>query len=182
MKERPIFNGSDPLFQEPPDDLGPDSNHGFLIGGMIAYNEIQVAQSYRSAGDALVASALKDADLSHEWVYPVFFVYRHALELYLKLVVRPKKLDHKLCDLIKEFENICKNEIKQELPAWVKLRLDEIIDIDPGSTSFRYSDVLDRNDKAIKGEWWVDYHHLKWLMNCLFDGLENAYYMNPRIR
>lgn len=58
--ERTTFDGNRPLFQEPPDDLGPDSNHGFLLGGMAAYDEFQVARSYRIAGDAVIDAALKD--------------------------------------------------------------------------------------------------------------------------
>jgi hypothetical protein len=68
----------------------------------------------------------------------------------------------------------------QELPDWVKQRLTEICKIDPRSTSFRYSDVLNTNDKAIQGEWWIEFNHLRWLMNTFFDAFEKVYFMNPR--
>ncbi len=173
--EEDTFDGSEPLFREPPIEIGPDWHHGFLLGGIIAYGEFEVARSYRNAGDALIAAAINDADLSHEWVYPAFFLYRHALELYLKLIVQPTNKNHSLPDLINSFESICKDELGMHVPTWVRQRLNEIVEIDPRSTSFRYADVLDKNDLAVRGEWWVEFRHLKWLMNCLFDGFEKAH-------
>jgi hypothetical protein len=173
--EKDTFDGNEPLFREPPEDIESDWYHGFLLGGMIAYGEFEVARSYRNAGDAVIAAAINDADLSHEWVYPAFFLYRHAIELYLKLVVQPTSKNHSLPDLIDSFESICKDELGLHVPAWVRQRLDEIVAIDPRSTSFRYSDVLDKNELANRGEWWVEFRHLKWLMNCLFDGFEKAH-------
>lgn len=173
--EEGIFDGNDPLFREPPEEIGPDWYHGFLLGGIIAYSEFEVARSYRNAANALIAAASNDLDLSHEWVYPAFFLYRHALELYLKLVVQPINKNHSLPDLIDSFESICKEELGMQVPTWVRKRLDEIIAIDPRSTSFRYSDVLDKNEFAANGEWWVEFRHLEWLMNSLFDGFERAH-------
>lgn len=178
--EGATFDGNRPLFQEPPDDLGPDSNHGFLLGGMAAYDEFQVAKSYRQAGDAVIDAALKDADLSYEWVYPAFFLYRHALELYLKLIVRPTKPTHSLSKLVKSFKNIVRRELRLDIPSWALDRLKEIAEIDPESTSFRYFEVLPTNKMACRGEWWVEFGHLKQLMNCLFDGIERAHWMRQK--
>jgi hypothetical protein len=62
------FDVSEPLFREPPEEIGPDWHHGFLIRGIIADGEFEVARSHRKAGDAIIAAAINDADLSHEWV------------------------------------------------------------------------------------------------------------------
>lgn len=180
MVDSNSFDGNRPLFQEPPEELDEDWYHGFLIGGMCAYGEVDVARSYRRAGDAVIAAALKDADLSHEWVYPAFFLYRHALELYLKLVVRPADRNHSLPELISSFETIVREQLGMQIPSWVPARLKEITEIDPRSTSFRYHDVLEENDLAQRGEWWVEFDHLSALMNALFEGLERAHFQIGR--
>lgn len=85
--EEDTFDVNNPLFREPPEEMESDWYHGFLLGGMIAYGEFEVARSYRKAGDAVIAAAINNADLSHEWVYPP-----DAQEAATQLVIRQAEL------------------------------------------------------------------------------------------
>lgn len=65
----------------------------------------------------------------------------------------------------------CKDEVRLGDPVWVRQRIVEIVENDLRSISFMYADVLDINDLAVHGEWWVEFSNLEWLMNSLIDGL-----------
>jgi hypothetical protein len=45
------------------------------------------AEAYRVAGRALIADALLGRELKDELIYPILYVYRHALELALKYII-----------------------------------------------------------------------------------------------
>jgi hypothetical protein len=171
-----------PLFQDPPDDLTEWDYHGCLIGGMAAVAEHELARSYKLAGDALVEEALASRDLSYELVYPVFFNYRHALELYLKWLVKPKGKSHKLPSLVNSLDALVARKFGEHLPQWMKDRLGEFAEIDPNSTSFRYSELLGENDLALRGEWWVEFHHLRKLVSVLVETFERIHSWPPRAR
>jgi len=47
--------------------------------------QLAIARSYKTAGDTLV-EAVKDSSQPTDMAYPIFFNYRHALELYLKIL------------------------------------------------------------------------------------------------
>ena len=83
---KPIFR------EESPEDV--ENWSGFFIGGMAQTNELSLARAYKSAGDVIVAKALRSIDLAYEWAFPALFLYRHAIELYLKLIVQPEKPTH----------------------------------------------------------------------------------------
>lgn len=157
------------LFQDVSEEITDNWLHGVLIGGM-ASSEEMLAQAYKNAGDALVAEALgsREPYLIGE---PIIFLYRHTLELYLKLVVKPTKKNHDLRTLFSEFERILEVEHKRRVADWVKVRIEEFINIDPGSFSFRYTHKL-RGDLSVGGELWVDLDQLRTVMNVLCGGIE----------
>ena len=174
------FDPTEPIFQEPPERLDEDWYHGFLIGGMALYPEsidgkIMLARSFKEAGDSLVTKALADADLSYEMAYPIMFLYRHAIELYLKLAVPSAKPNHKLPSLIADLDRLVHNRFRQALPQWVKDRLKEFHEIDPNSTSFRYGDVLHKNSFA-GGEWWVEFGRVRQTVSLIAAGFERIAY------
>jgi len=70
-------------FQEVPEEIDETWQHGTLIGGMAGRDLLQVARAYKTAADELAKLALSRYE-PHELDYPVLFLYRHAIELYLK--------------------------------------------------------------------------------------------------
>src|ERR687883_1808995 len=94
MKEYSARRLDEPIFQDIPDEITEDWNHGVILGGIVS-SDLLIARAYKSAGDTLVQSALESHE-PHEVAYPIFFLYRHALEVYLKLIVKPAKKNHDL--------------------------------------------------------------------------------------
>jgi hypothetical protein len=157
------------IFQDVPDEINEDWNHGVLVGGMVS-SDILIARAYKSAGDTLIQSALESRE-PYEVAYPIFFVYRHALELYLKLIVKPVKRNHDLKVLFEEFEQICMTQHGQQVPNWVKTRMLEFSSIDAGSFSFRYAMARD-GAYSIGSELWVELEHLRQVITAICDGFE----------
>lgn len=163
-----------PIFQDPPKDVEEDWS-GFVIGGMAQTDELSLARSYKLAADAVAARALRLSDLSYELAYPALYLYRHALELYLKLIVQPVTPTHGIAKLAGQFEAIVRSKLQQQLPDWVMDRLREFADIDPESQAFRYTKDRKGQQMQVPGEWWVSFRHLRRTMNGLVDGFEKAY-------
>ena len=157
---------SRPLFEEPPDDLDEDSTWGFLLGGMAWKEGYLPADEFLLAANALVDHALRERDLSYEYMPPIMYLYRHALELYLKQIVRPTRRNHDLPYLIGEFEKVLQRDHHQSLPAPIRSWLMEWATHDPTSTNFRYS--IGGPD----GEYWVNMHHLRRVMNFLAENFK----------
>src|SRR5260221_11668361 len=90
-----------PLFEEVPDDVDETWRHIVLMGGMAMRDPtpsfLTAARTYRWAADVLAAAAIHDGELWRT-TDPVLFLYRHALELYLKALM-PKEWGHDLTAL-----------------------------------------------------------------------------------
>ncbi len=158
-----------PVFQEAPDDLDETWDHGVLMNSMWRRPTIEVARSYKYAADELVKEALS----CHEPYlldYPIFYLYRHVLELYLKLLLddqtQAKKLGHDLPALIKAVEK----KFNSRANEWVMERIREFSEIDPTSDLFRFSDRPLVHPKHV--EVWVDFVQLKTTMTQLCDAFE----------
>lgn len=127
-----------PLFQEPPDDLDEPRRDVVILGGRGNLDRrlsLHIAEAYKGAGDELVKMALS-SDTAYELLYPIFFTYRHAIEVYLKILVPTKDDTHDLSRLIDAF----RSKYKTEFAEWAKDRLNEFHKIDPTSDTFRYAD------------------------------------------
>src|SRR5262245_42827556 len=86
------------------DEVDENTQGVAYIGGMAAANDdAGIAGDYIRAANVLVERGLEN-DCAHEVVLPALFLYRHALELRLKSVVRPAKLDHDLTSLARQLE------------------------------------------------------------------------------
>jgi hypothetical protein len=157
----------DPIFGEP-EEVEPDAKWGILIGGMASYDEELMAKAYKEAADMLVEQALRSGDRSWEVAPPILFLYRHSVELHLKLVVQPEKRNHSLAELVEEASEIAQRRGGNRLPDWAKARLLEFANYDPRSTSFRYAD---RQEPLALGECWIDLDHLRRVMGVLTTGL-----------
>jgi hypothetical protein len=145
-----------PVFEEMPEGVDETWEHGVMIGGMAMYNLPQVAKSYKLAADALVERALSKHE-AQEIHYPIIFLYRHSLELYLKAMLKQPPADHDLNTLIE----LLQREAGKQVPSWIEGRVRDFHEIDRQSDAFRYATGPDCD------ELWVDLHRLKAVMDRL---------------
>ncbi len=150
-----------PLFQEPPEDMDETWRHGTLIGGM-AYRDLrQVARAYKLAADEL----LKQSTLKyepHELDYPVLFLYRHTVEVYLKAALNTPPEHHDLSMLIQLLET----ESGKKIAGWVKDRLWDFHKIDRMASLFRYADPPE------KDELWINFNQLETVIDKIVKAIE----------
>ncbi len=139
------------------------------IGGMAsgAYDRLAIADAYKRAGDILVESGESAWDI----VYPTIFVYRHSIELYIKIFIRRKKKKrdtHDLKKLFPKLEAYIQQHYNALLPAWFKDRILEFQRIDTqAATAFRY------DDEDVKDEVLV----ILPLLQQVMDKLQNAFHL-----
>lgn len=159
-----------PIFQEVPDDLDETWTHGVLLSSMYLRPTVEVARAYKYAADELIKEALSFSE-PHLLDYPIFFTYRHTLELYLKLILddssQARNIGHDLGRLICAVEK----KLGGQASDWVRSRLHEFNQIDPTSDLFRYADRAPVHDQHI--EIWVDFCQLKSVMDRLCEAFEN---------
>jgi len=158
-----------PIFQEVPSDIDETWTHGVLLSSMYVRPMIEVARSYKYAADELTKEALSFQE-PHLLDYPIFFTYRHALELYLKIVLDDQaqalKIGHNLGRLIQAAEA----KLDGKANVWVVNRLREFNEIDPSSDLFRYADRAPEHRQY--DDTWVDLCQLKSVMDRLCDEFE----------
>jgi len=123
---------------------------------------IQVARSYKAAADELVKQALSQFE-PHEIDYPIIFLYRHSIELYLKTMLKTKPGHHVIAELI----GLLEQQVGSKLDGWVKDRLRDFHRIDKQSDVFRYA------GSPSYTELWVDLHQLKAVMDRLVGAFES---------
>lgn len=150
-----------PIFQEVPDEIDETWQHGAIIGGMAFRDRGQVARSYKLAADELVALALTKHE-SHELDFPILFLYRHTVELYLKAALANPPEHHDLGELSRLLES----EAGGQLPDWMRNRLRDFHEIDRRSSIFRYA------DPGPPGELWIDFHQLQVVIDKLVGAFE----------
>lgn len=162
-----------PLFEEPSDEIeridpfsGPK---GFMFGGMCSATKQELGQHYFEAADLLIRAIKRNELEDYKLAHPVFFLYRHSIELTLKSLIEwmesPNVWGHNLASLADRFATAVQGKFGQEVPSWITDRIKEIAAMDPGSTTFRYDDV--RND----GEMYVSLVHLQEVMKGLNSAL-----------
>ena len=156
-----------PILQEPPGELDETWGHGVLLNGGIVEGYLELARNYKRSADALLDSALKNGD-ARDWSSPILFAYRHALELYLKIIGRNEEPIHSLKRCIEQIEKYHELKIASPIREWI-LELDAI---DPYGTAFRYAD----NDAGqLKyAEFWVDFIQFKYAMQLVFEALDQS--------
>lgn len=150
-----------PLFQDVPDDIEESAAHGTLLGGMADRQPIDVARAYKRAAD-LLAAAAKSEHEPHELDYPLLFLYRHAIELYLKAILKERAPTHDLNTLIERLEA----QYGAQIAKWVGKRLRDFHEIDRRSDMFRYAQSISG------GEVWIDFHHLQLVIDRLVEAFE----------
>lgn len=161
------------IFAGVPDELDETWTHVALLGGLIdlAHSDYSLALNFKRASDALIKYGLDLGDMeAYELLYPVLFNYRHAIELYLKALVQPKKRDHNLGSLLKGLEKLLRDHHTTEMPMWFRSLLSEFVDYDPRSTTFRYPGKTPTSEEHI-----VDLPQLRRHMDMLFDAFHRIY-------
>jgi len=108
---------SDAVFQEAPDEIDETWTHGALLGGMVenCYKQIAIADAYMLAGRTLVAEALESRE-GYDLLYPILFNYRHAVELYLKAILRPSFRSHDLRPLCASLVQYARTVLQADIP------------------------------------------------------------------
>lgn len=149
-----------PVFQEIPDGID-ETWHGVVVGGMASRNWPQVARAYKKAADELWKQALNQCE-PHELDYPIIFLYRHTIEVYLKAMLNAPPETHDLGRLMELLEQQFGNQIDHS----VKDRLRDFQRMDQHSDVFRYA------QPPPDGELWVDFHQLKLVMDRLVEAFE----------
>ena len=161
------------IFEELPEGLDETWTHGVLVGGMAsAPNDLEIARAYRAAAGALIGPALAGGE-AWNFTYPILFLYRHALELYLKAIVRPARLNHDLGPLLDAFQVIVCERCKQEIPESVREDLQVFAGLD--AMGLRYSHNLKGRWSGLPGEYWVSLTNLETKMDAIFDALERVH-------
>lgn len=123
------------------DDLTLDQY--VAIGGLIDFTGMRtIADSYKNRADDLVEIVIKNRDVAYEYTYPILFLYRHSLELYLKALSTNKKRTHKFDNLILNLKEKYKDKLLSEILNELICRIYEFKELDSGSTRFRYGNQL----------------------------------------
>ena len=164
---REMLYNHTPLLQEPPDDLDETWRHGIFLNGGGVNQYLELARSYKQSAEALLDSALKSGE-PRDWGYPVLFAYRHALELYLKLIGDVREHIHSLEDCVRQVEKRHGEHIPSPVREWI-VELDKL---DPYGTAFRYAD--DQAGTLKYAELWVDFVQLKFALGQIFKMLDEA--------
>ena len=140
------------IFQEPPEGLDETWTHGILYCGSKAGEHLAVARAYKLAVETMIDAALESNE-AHEYDYPILFLCRHTLELYLKRLGEVDKRTHDL----KSCLHMIENKYKQPIRGMVRVWIEEFAEIDKEGTAFRYDD----DEKPRYFELWVDLRQLK---------------------
>ena len=170
------------VFREPWDeasgtgDLDETWVHGVVIGGMASeINQLGLAHAYAEAAAALVDAAVASREPGRV-CYPIFFLYRHALELYFKCALPQPRREalrrahqgHDLRAIISEFETFLSEESRGALPAHVRDDLLALATMDPDGQGFRYTDTSHGEQRPpLPGEYWVALYDLKRLVEAV---------------
>jgi hypothetical protein len=126
---------------------------GVLVGGMASERDRPaLARWYAEAAGRLADEALTMPEDAWRLTYPVFYLYRHALELGLKNAVTGHRRGHGLRPLIEDLQN----RGRVRLPATVVEDLLVLADVDPDGQAFRYTDRSSGEAGSwLPGEYWV---------------------------
>jgi hypothetical protein len=162
---RPLFEEPGPHIERTDPFTGPK---GFLIGDQAGMggspDNLSLAQDFMEAAYVLT-EAIKRGDWEdHRLAQPLMFLYRHSLELFLKGVTDSDRKHHDLIGLADDFAAFIRQEYQREVPSWVIKRIQEIGEIDPASTAFRYGrtcDKVTKEDYPVPGEAYVSLPHLQ---------------------
>ena len=131
------------ILHEPLDFHNSELNGYILIGGFADMQSVlSIAESYKGRADDLVEITIGNSDIAYEYTFPILFLYRHSLELFLKSIYPNFKRQHSFENLIDNLKAIAQNKIPEEILNELVARINEFKEIDNRSTRFRYGNQL----------------------------------------
>jgi hypothetical protein len=148
---------------------------GFLIRGMAQMDGLALARAYKQAADAVVSKANKSSDLAYELACPALHLYRHAIELYLKLIVRPNHPDHSIANLARAFRTRIRSELDRDISERLMSWLREFDEIDPRSQTFGYTTDERGQPTNQPSEFCVSFRRLRRIAGILLRSFEKAH-------
>lgn len=157
-----------PLIQDDvPENLDEPSRYGLLISPRIHLEQIEIARSYHQAANVLWDKA-NDSGFPMADCYPVLFAYRHALELYLKMLGNAgKELVHNLKACMEAVEKNYDNKVSPLTKDWIMT----LHQMDETGWHFRYEP---ETGGTMDGKW-LDWSHFRYAMDTLFSALDFAW-------
>ncbi len=133
-----------------------------------------IADSYLLAASLLIDSW---EGRKEPWMvcYPILYLCRHALELYLKDVLpQRRRPSHNLRPLIDEFRALLRDQLTTDIPRPLRNDLYALADIDPDGQSFRYVTTTEGLQLYVPGEYWVPLHELRQFLEVVSTGIKKA--------
>jgi hypothetical protein len=164
-------------FRDNPDDLGELDESRIdvlLVGGMASgTTQIEMADAYSDAAIELIELAMASGD---QWrlSYPILYLCRHALELYLKSIIQKAEPKHNLEPLVEQVESILHEQLGESLPTDLRADLFTLATIDPDGQSLRYATSPKGEMIMLPGEYWVSLTDLQQLMKIMGSGIKKA--------
>jgi len=161
-----LWNRTPLLQNDVPEHLDEPSRYGLLVTPHIHLKRIEVARSYHHAANVLWDKA-NDSGFPLLECYPVLFSYRHALELYLKILGDIGK-GHSLKSCMDAVEKHLKKKIRHPMKEWIMTlhRMDET------GWSFRYEP---ETEGTMDDGQWLDWSRFRYAMDTLFRELDFAW-------
>lgn len=158
------------IFVEPPGDIDETWIHGAMLGGMSGYDDQSLARSYFMAGAMLIEQTLESGELSQDVICPILYLYRHGIELHLKVLVKPAKLNHSIGSLLNKFSLQIQKKYGERVPPWLTGPISQLAEFDPSSDLFRYGRTKNpavSQKLTNSGELWIDLRTLKKTMSLI---------------
>jgi hypothetical protein len=146
-----------------------------VVGGMgTEPSSAAMADSYLLAATLLIDSW---EGRKEPWMvcYPILYLCRHALELYLKdaLPLRAKP-SHDLKPLIDDFRALLDERLNTEIPPRLRKDLYTLASIDPDGQSFRYVTTIEGSRLFVRGEYWMQLRELRQFIEVMRSGIKKA--------
>jgi hypothetical protein len=137
-----------PIFQEPTEEIaGIESN--VIFAGMASLdNQLSLANAFKESGDILFETVMKQSNL-YDFASPILYQYRHAIELYLKSILREPPKTHNLLSLYDSFENLVKSHFQEDVPSWLSDMIKGFNELDQKGDIFRYNEIISRDEILI---------------------------------
>lgn len=128
-----------------------------LVGKNDVGDHYSMATSFFQAATELKEIILKNSGLHiFRYEYPMFFLYRHSLELFIKSVIPSPTKGHNIEKLLHEFVNHIKTVHRVDISkGWFVQSMEDFSKIDPAGQSFRYPRGLTGNS-ALAGDYIVN--------------------------
>jgi len=155
------------------EDIDETWRGGSYIGGLgSADGDAGIARQYRAAADLILSHSVKN-DTVWEVVLPALFLYRHAIEIRLKAIVRPTKMSHNLVELARNLDGRLSKKLSASLPVELLDRIAELEAVDPRADAFRFT-ADTKNKPHFLNEVWVQLAYLREVVAWIEEELENA--------